>query len=138
MAHAQIPNQCALAVPGKIRGELREGRLLVRELPKGGVPDDLWSKSIRSKIYRAGDLDQGRRVKFRAGERFAQAKSIKKGLQIQGAARFEIGGVRFPVPISASGKAALAVAPFAMCDVQVLTIPFSSSGQVADFVAAVF
>src|SRR6266446_10090173 len=136
MAHAQVPNQCALPVPGKIRGEIREGGLLVRELPKRGVSDDFWSKSIRSEIYRAGNLDERRRVKFRACERFAQAKSIKKRLQIQAAARFEIGGVRFPVPISASGKTALAIAPFAMRDVQVPIIPFGSSGKISHFVAA--
>ena len=100
------------------------------------MSDDFWSKSIRSEIYRAGNLDERRRVKFRACERFAQAKSIKKRLQIQAAARFEIGGVGFPVPISVSGKTALAVAPFAMCDIQVLIIPFRRSGQISHFVAA--
>ena len=80
MVHAQVPNQRALAVPGKIRGEIGEASLLVRELPKSGMPDDFWPKSLRSEIYRAGNLDQGRRLKFRAGERSAQAKSVKKCL----------------------------------------------------------
>src|SRR5205814_9324258 len=95
-----------------------------------------WPKSIPSEIDRAGNLDQRRRVKFHAGERSAQAKSVKKRLQIQAAARFEIGGVRLPVPISASGKTAIAIAPFAMCNVQVLIIPFGSGGQISHFVVA--
>ena len=100
------------------------------------MPDDFWSKSIWPEIYRTGSLHDGRRVKFRAGERFTQPKSIKKRLQIQAAPGFEIGGVGFRVPISASGKTALAIAPFAMCDVQMLIIPFRSNGQISHFVAA--
>src|SRR5215472_374402 len=136
MAHAQIPNQCALAVPGKIGVEIGELRPFVRELPKSGVPDDFWTKSIRSEIKRAGDLVFGRRVKFRAGQRCAQAESIKERLQIQAAARFEICSVGSPIPISASGKTALAVVPFAVCDVQVPIIPFRSSRQISHLVAS--
>src|SRR5207245_2545467 len=109
---------------------------MVREVTKSCLTDDFWPKSLRSEIYRAGNLDQGRRLKFRAGEPSAQAKSVKKCLQIQTAARFEVGGVGFRVPISAPGKTAVAVAPFAMCNVQVLIIPFGGSGQISHFVSA--
>ena len=136
MAHTQVPDERALAVPGEIGSKIGERYLIITELPKGGVPDQIWPKSIRSEIYRAGDFDQRRRVKLDAGEWFAQPESIKKGFQIQAAAQLEIGDVGFAVPISAPRKIALAVAPLAMCDVQVLLIPFASSGQVSHFVAA--
>ena len=136
MAHPQVANHCALTVPRKIGSEIGERHRLVVELPKSGVPDDFWPKFSWPEIYRPGDFDQRRRVKFRAGERFPQAQSIKKRLQIQGAAYLEIGVVTFPVPISASDETALAVAPFAMCDVQVLIIPFSGGGQISYFIAA--
>ena len=100
----------------------------------------LAEKGVRVKIL-TGDNEVitrkvCREVKLDAGEWFAQPESIKKGFQIQAAAQLEIGDVGFAVPISAPRKIALAVAPLAMCDVQVLVIPFGSSGQVSHFVTA--
>jgi len=76
------------------------------------------------------------KMSCRQGRRRDQ--SIEKSLQIQAAAHLKIHGAAFRVPIGASGKTAHAVTPFAMCDIQVLVIPFDGSGQVAHFVVAPF
>ena len=78
MMHPQIADECALAVPGKIGRQIRERHIFVRELPENSVPNDVRSKSFRSEIYRTGDFDQRRRMKFHAGERSAQTESVKK------------------------------------------------------------
>src|SRR4029077_2045204 len=117
MAHTQVANECALAVPRKIGSKIGERDRLVTELPKRGVPDYIGPKSIRPETQRAGDFDHRRRAELDAGKRFAQPESVKKTFQIQAAARLEIRSVGFAIPISAAGKVALAVAPLAMRDV---------------------
>src|SRR5438093_13672546 len=113
MAHPQVANHCALTVPRKIGSEIGERHRLVVELPKSGVPDDFWPKFSWPEIYRPGDFDQRRRVKLRAGQRVPQAQSIKNRLQIQGAAYWDIGVVRFRPLIRASEDTTLPVAPVA-------------------------
>ena len=78
MTHAQFPNKGAPAVPRKIRAEFRERHLLIRELPKRSVPDDVRPKSARIEIYRASDFEKRRRMKFDAFERFPNPESIKE------------------------------------------------------------
>ena len=40
------------------------------------------------------------------------------------------------IPIRAAGKTAHAITPFAMCNIQVLVVPFGGRGEVSHFVAA--
>src|SRR5207247_9488933 len=47
MAHTQVANECALAVPRKIGRQIGERDRFVTELPKSGVPDYIGPKSIR-------------------------------------------------------------------------------------------
>jgi hypothetical protein len=60
MAQPEVPEERALAIPGKISREIRERHRFVSEPAKGGVADHFRSKAIRPKIYRARDFDQGR------------------------------------------------------------------------------
>ena len=136
MLDAQVPYQCALPVPGKISGEIRERHRLVGNLAKSGVTDDVWSKPIRSEIYEAGDFDQRRRVKCHVRERATETQSIKKTFQIQAAAHLKICAVALPTPLGTARKTAHAVTPFAVCDLEALVVPFSHRRQVPNFVIA--
>ncbi|PYI70109.1 MAG: hypothetical protein DMF08_12335 [Verrucomicrobia bacterium] len=64
MAHAQLPNQSAFAIPGKIRAEFRKWYLLVREGSKSGVSNHVRSKLLGAYFYRTDDFEQRRRMKF--------------------------------------------------------------------------
>src|SRR5437899_5085660 len=120
MAHAQIPNERALAVPREIGSKIGERDRLITEPLKSCVPDDIWPKSIWRKSYRAGDFNHRRRMKFDTGERFAQPESIKKGSQIKVAAYLEIGGIGFAGPIIPPGQITFCIVGFAVLDVQVI------------------
>src|SRR6266481_357257 len=63
MAHTQVANECARAVPRKIGRQIGERDRLVTELPKSGVPDYIWPKSIWPESDQAGDFNQRRRMK---------------------------------------------------------------------------
>ena len=60
MSQPQVPDQRAFSVPRKISCEIGKWNLLVSEPAKGNVSDDIWPEAIRSKIYRAGNLDRRR------------------------------------------------------------------------------
>ena len=128
MAYAQVPDKRTLAIPGKVRSKIGERNLLVGELPKSGVPNDIGPKSARPESQRARNFNQGRRVKLDAGKRFAQPEGIEKGFQIHTAAHLDIGAIGFVVPISAGGKIAFGIGPLAMANIQALVIPFGISG----------
>src|SRR5262249_17235104 len=51
MTHAQVPNQSALAIPGKIRAELRKRHLLVGELSKSSMSNHVRSKLLGVQVY---------------------------------------------------------------------------------------
>src|ERR1700751_4207991 len=87
-------------------------------------------------VYRAGDFEQRRRMKFYIFNRFTNAERVKESLKIQGAVNLEFCGVGFSIPIAATGKGALSVAPFTMRDIQSLVVPFGRGGQIGNFVAA--
>jgi len=64
MAHAQLPNESALAIPRKIRAELRKWHLLIGELSKNSVPNHVRLKLLSAQLYRTDDFEQRRRMKF--------------------------------------------------------------------------
>ena len=53
MVYAQVSNERALTIPRKIGSKIGERHTLVTELPKIGVPDNMWPKLIGPEIYRA-------------------------------------------------------------------------------------
>jgi hypothetical protein len=136
MTQAQVPDQCALAVPRKISGEVGKRNFLVTEPAKGKVSDDIRFEAIGPKIYRAGNLDDWRRLKFDCRNRLAESERVKKRFQIQTAARLQTRLVALHIPVSAPGKTAHTVTPFAMCNIQLLVVPFCCRGELSHFVAA--
>ena len=136
MLDAQVPYQCALPVPGKISGEIRERHRFVGNLAKSGVTNYVWSKPLGTEVQRAGDFHDRWCVKCDASECFAQSERIKKCFQIQAAAQLKIRPVSFAAPIGAAGKIPCGIAPLAVCDLEALVVPFSHRRQVPNFVIA--
>ena len=136
MTQAQVPDQCPLAVPRKISCKIGKRNFLVSEPAKGKVSDDLWLEAIGPKIYRAGNLDDWRRLKFDCRNRLAKSECVKKRFQIQTAARLQTRPAVFHIPTGAPGKTAHTITPFAMCNIQQLVAPFCCRGEVSHFVAA--
>src|SRR5882757_2257565 len=136
MSQAQFPDHCALAVPRKISCEIGKWNLFVSELAKGKASDDIRLEAVGLKIYRAGNLDHRRRLKFDAGNRLAQSECVKKRFQIQTAARLHTRAASFHMPIGAPGKTANTTTPFEMCNIQLLIVPFCCRGEVSHFVTA--
>src|SRR6266496_368353 len=136
MSQAQVPDQCALAVPRKISCEIGKWNFLVSEPAKSNVSDDIRLEAIGPKIYRAGNLDDWRRLKFDCRNRLAKSECVKKRFQIQTAARLQTRLVALHIPVGAPGKTAHTVVPFAMCNIQLLVVPFCCGGEVFHFIAA--
>src|SRR5262249_5267242 len=136
MAHAQLPNQSALAIPRKIGAELRKRHLLVGELSKSSVSNHVRLKLLGAQFYRAGDFEQRRRMKFYVCYRSSSIKGVEECFQIKSAVNLEFGSFAFSLPIAASGESAFAIAPFAMRDIQPLVVPFSRGREIVNFVAA--
>src|SRR4051812_3163266 len=90
---------------------------------------------LGAQIYRAGDFEQRRRLKFCGCQWFTNAESVEECFQIQGAMNLEFGDVGFSIPIAATGEGAFRVAPFTMPDIQSLVVPFGRGGQIINFVA---
>ena len=136
MAQAQFPNQSALAIPRKIGAELRKRHLLVRELSKSSMSNHVRVELVGAQFYRAGDFQQRGRMKFYVCHRSNNTKGIEECFQIKGAVNLESGGFAFLLPIAATGESAFAIGPFTMRDIQPLVVPFSSCGEIVNFVAA--
>ncbi len=100
------------------------------------MSDHVRLELLGAQVYRAGDFEQRRRVKFYVCHRFTNAESIEECFQIQGAVNLEFGDVAFSIPIAATGEGAFPVAPFTMRDIQSLVVPFGRGGEIINFVAA--
>ncbi len=100
------------------------------------MSDHVRLELLGAHVYRAGDFEQRRRLKFYVCHRFTNAESIEECFQIQSAVNLEFGDVAFSIPIAATGEGAFPVAPFTMRDIQSLVVPFGRGGQIINFVAA--
>src|SRR5437667_244662 len=110
MAHAQLPNKSAVAIPREIGAKVRKRHLLVRELSKSSMSNHVRLQLLGAQVYRAGDFEQRQRLKFYVCYRFTKTESIEECFQIKGAVNLEFGGVAFSIPIAATGESAFAVA----------------------------
>src|SRR5262249_778162 len=119
----------------KIGAELGKRHLLIHKISKSSMPDYFRSGLPGAQVYRAGDFEQRRRIKFYVYDRFTNAESAEESFQIQAAVNLEFGGVGFLIPIAVTGEHAFPVAPFTMCDIQSLVVPLGRGGEITDFVA---
>ena len=94
---------------------------LKRSAPKFTEPETSTSGGARKSMLATGSLSP---------------ECIKKRFQIQTAARLQTRAAALHIPIRAPCKIAHAITPFAMCNIQLLVVPFRCRGEVSHFVAA--
>src|SRR5215831_5049173 len=111
MAYAQLANERSFAIPRKIRSEISERHVFIRERSKSSVPDYVGPKSLSAEVYRTGDFEQRGRIELNVFERFPKTESTKKLFQIETALILEFGGITFRIPIATTRHTALFVAP---------------------------
>ena len=70
------------------------------------MSDDVRLELLGAQVYRAGDFEQRRRLKFYVCHRFTNAESIEECFQIKSAVNLEFGGIAFSIPIAATGESA--------------------------------
>src|SRR5262245_37386978 len=132
MADAQLVNERSFAIPRKIRSEISERHVFIRERSKSSVPDYVGPKSLSAEIYRTGDFEQRWRIELHVFERFPKTESNKKCFQIKTAPNLELGGITFRIPIATTCHTALFVAPLTVRDIQPLVVPFCGSGEISN------
>src|SRR6266536_3181898 len=106
MTQAQVPDQCALAVPRKISCEIGKRNFLVSEPAKGKVSDDIRLEALGPKIYRAGNLDDWRRLQFDCRNRLDKYECVKIRFQNQAGARLKPRLVGLHIASGERGKTA--------------------------------
>ena len=137
MSQAQVPDQCALAVPGKISCEIRERDFFVGESAKSNVSNDARLEAIRPKIVPSRKPRPQAALEIQCSASGSPSPNAsRKAFKSRLLRVWKLALLPCTFQFGAACKTAHVIAPFAMCDIQLLVVPFCGHGEVSHFVAA--